>query len=195
MEDNPADSRSRRRRQAFGDHIKLGAGIDPFMQQLIQMQRIDSQKRLFLVDQTLFHHFHGNSYRCLSSALACPGLQHVKFAFLNGEFNILHIAVMVLKFFVDVNQLPVNIGHGFSQCRDGMRRADTGDHVLTLRVHQVLAVEHILAGGRIAGKRHTSSGRFAHIAEHHGLYVHGSTPVAGDVIQLPVANSRDCSKT
>ena len=51
------------------------------------------------------------------------------------------------------------------------RRADAGDHVFALRVHQELAVELLRAGGGIAGKAHAGAAGLAQIAEDHGLHV------------------------
>src|SRR5690606_41424790 len=44
------------------------------------------------------------------SALARAGLQHPQLALLDGEFNVLHIAVMRLELLVDVDELLVDVG-------------------------------------------------------------------------------------
>jgi hypothetical protein len=54
---------------------------------------------------------------------------------------------------------------------DRQRRAHAGDHVFALRVHQVLAEEDVLAGGRIAREADAGAGVLAQVAEDHGLHV------------------------
>src|SRR5258705_9085013 len=56
-----------------------------------------------------------------------------------------------------------------------MRRANTGNHVFTLRVQQVFAVELFLTGGRISSKRDAGATAGAHITEHHRLNIYGGT--------------------
>ena len=68
-------------------------------------------------------------------------------------------------------ELLVDLGHGLFELADRERRAHAGDHIFALRVHQVLAKEHVLAGGGIARKAHARAGVVAQVAEHHGLHV------------------------
>ena len=47
------------------------------------------------------------------------------------------------------------------------RVADAGDDVLALRVLQVVAVDALLARGRVAGEGDAGAGVHAEVAEHH----------------------------
>ena len=80
----------------------------------------------------------------------------------------------------------VNLGHHLFQFVDRNRRAHAGNHVLALGVHQVLAIEHLLARGGIARKAHAGAGGIAHIAENHGLDVHGRSQVVGNLIHAAI---------
>ena len=71
---------------------------------------------------------------------------------------------------------------------DRQRRAAAGDHVLALRVEQVLAVERALAGGRIAAEGHAGARVLAQVAEHHRHDVDRGAHAVGDVVQLPVVD-------
>ncbi len=99
--------------------------------------------------------------------LAVAGLQAVEPAALDRELEVLHLLVVGLELVAQLDELPVEPGHLLRHRGDRLRRADAGDDVLALRVHQVLAVDDVLAGGRIA--READAGRrvVAHVAEHH----------------------------
>ena len=116
-------------------------------------------------------HVDGDADGGQAGALAVAGLQHVELAILDGELEVLHVAVVLFHLAGDGAQLLVDSGHGALEFADGQRRADAGDHVFALRVHQVLAEEHVLAGGGIAGEADAGAGVFAQVAEDHGLHV------------------------
>jgi hypothetical protein len=112
----------------------------------------------------------------LRRALARTGLQHPQLAVLDGEFQVLHVAVMVFEPVEDGDQLGKGIRHQLFQrrpvgCRprcgsflgDRLRGADAGHHVLALRVDEKLAVEFLCAGRWIAGERHTGGGLVAEL--------------------------------
>ena len=99
--------------------------------------------------------------RRLGGALARAGLQHPELAALDGELEVLHVAVVPLQEAVDAHQLRVGLRHrplhgglvraggDAGRFGDVLRRADAGDHVLPLGVDQELAVE--LASRRSRG--------------------------------------------
>ena len=90
-----------RRRQALGDHLALGLGIERGMQELVERGRHDARHRLLLVDQPLAHHVDGDLERGLGRALAVARLQHVELAALHGELDVLHVAVVRLELAAD----------------------------------------------------------------------------------------------
>ena len=78
------------------------------------------------------------------------------------------------------------LGQRVGQLGDALRRADAGHHVLALGVHQELAVELVLAGGRVAGEGHAGARVLAQVAEDHGLDDDRGAPGRGDAVELPV---------
>ncbi len=67
-------------------------------------------------------------------------------------------------------------------------RADAGHDILALRVGQPLAVETVLAGGRVARERHAGGRRISHVAEHHRLHGDRRAPLVGDALDPAVGN-------
>ena len=67
-----------------------------------------------------------------------------------------------------------------------LRGADAGHHILALGVDEVLAVEDVLTRCGVARESHARSRVVAHVAEYHGLYRYGRTPLGGDVVELAV---------
>ena len=65
---------------------------------------------------------------------------------------------------------------------------DAGDDVLALGVDQILAIELVNAGGRIAGERDASGTVSAEISEDHGLDVDRGAPFRRKTVQLAVGN-------
>jgi hypothetical protein len=135
-----------------------------------------------------------------AGALAVAGLQDVEPALLDRELDILHVAIMAFQPVADVAELPEGLRHRLFHRRQVaagllarhlgqvLRRADAGDHVLALGVDQVLAVEGVLAGRRVAGEGDAGGAVVAHIAEHHGLDGHRRAPAGRDVVQAPVGD-------
>ena len=70
-----------------------------------------------------------------------------------------------------VHQLPIKLRHFVGHFRYGFGRPDTGDHVLTLGVNEVLAIHFIFPSARIAGKADAGRTIVAHIAEDHRDHV------------------------
>ena len=162
--------------------------IEHRVQQLIELLRIDAQDGFLLGDQAFVHHLDGDANRRRTGALAVAGLQHVELAVLDGELEVLDVAVVLLEHGGDLAELVVDRGIPRSQVGDGLRRADAGHHVFALRVLEELAVEGLLAGGRVAGEAHAGGRGFAHVAEHHGLHVDGGAEVVGNLVHLAVVD-------
>ena len=109
----------------------------------------------------------------------------------------------------DLQQLAVNLRKAFFE-RGMMRRAlgladpcapgpfaprlqtdlppgaDSRDHVLALRIRQVLAVDSLFAGAGIARERDAGRAIVAEISEHHRLHRDRGAPIARDVVDFPV---------
>ena len=195
-----AAGRARRGRQAGGDNVALGVGIDGRMQQLIEAGGIDAGDRLVPADQLLLRQLDRDAQRRLRGALAAARLQHPELALLHGEFEVLHVAVVLFERRVDALQFS----EGARQRRlhrrlvgarllarffgDLLRRADAGDHVLALRVDEELAVELVLAGRGVAGEGDAGCRCRAHVAEHHGLDVNRGAPALRDAVQAAIGD-------
>ena len=151
--------------------------------------------RFFLGHQPFARKLDRDPQRRLGGALAGARLQHPELALLDGEFEILHVAVMLFERAVDARQLGEGLRHRAFERRlvgagflarglgDLLRRADAGDHVLALRIDQEFAVELLLAGRRIAREGDAGRGIVAHIAEHHRLHIDRGAPAFGNVVQ------------
>ena len=64
---------------------------------------------------------------------------------LDRELDVLHVAVVLLEPRHRLEQLVERLRQPLAHLLDRLRRADAGDDVLALRVHEVLAVEAVLA--------------------------------------------------
>ena len=190
--------RTGRRGQASGQHIARRFGIERRVEQLVERHRVDAQDRGLLVDQPFAHHVDRHLERGLRSPLAVARLQQPQRALLHGELDILHVGVMLLEQFEHARQLGKGVGHGFFHARlvrarlfaprlgQVLRRADTRDHVLALRIDQPFAVIGFLAGRGIAREGNAGGAGVAHIAEHHRLHIDRSAHVMRDVVQPAV---------
>ncbi len=122
----------------------------------------------------------------LGSALAIAGLEHPQFAALDGELDILHVLVMLFQLGGDVHELVVDFGHLGTEMLDRVGIADTGHHIFTLGIQQVLAHHFLFTSGGVAGKGHARAGVIAHVAKDHRHNVDCGAQVIGDVGGLAV---------
>ena len=83
-------------------------------------------------------------------------------------------------------ELGVGLGHLLGHVRDRRRRPDAGHDVLALGVGEVLAVELVLAGARVAGEGDAGAGVVAHVAEDHRHDVDRGAQVVGDLLVVAV---------
>ncbi|MEN3379835.1 MAG: pyruvate, orthophosphate dikinase, partial [Hyphomicrobiales bacterium] len=119
-------------------------------------------------------------------------------AALDGEFHVLHVAIMAFQPLGDTPELGIGLRHGGFERRrmraggnarrlgQILRRADAGDHVLALRVDEEFAVKQLLARRGIARERNAGRRGVAHIAEHHGLDVDGGAPALRNAVQAAI---------
>ena len=151
-EDDLADRRAGRGGQAGGKHFDLGAlFIETRNQEVVELVGLDAEDGFFLGDEAFADHVDGDAYGGQAGALAVASLQHVELAILDGELEVLHIAIMLFHLPGNGAEMVVDLGHDALEFADGQRRAHAGDNVFALRVHQVLAEEHALAGWRDCG--------------------------------------------
>ena len=97
------------RRQVASRHSRRNHRIE----KTLYVVRLDSFKCFFNFNQALIHHIDGYLKRCGGRALPRPSLQHIQFAVLHGEFEVLHIAIMFLQRLAHPLKLFVNFRHAF----------------------------------------------------------------------------------
>ena len=133
-----------------------------------------------------FDHLDGDPHGGGAGPLAGAGLEHVERAVLHRELDVLHLLVVLLELLADVHELLVDLGHLVVELGDRLGRADAGDDVFALGVDQVVAVEDVLAGVRVAGEGDAGARVVAHVAEDHRLDVDGRALQAGDPLDPAV---------
>src|ERR1700694_440201 len=156
------------------------------MQQLVDLGRLDPLDGLVLADQLLPHHVDRDLDGGLRGALGRPGLQHPELALLDGELQILNVAIVLLKALGVAFELFVDVRHQLLEGRDRLRGTDAGDDVFALGVRQVIAIEDFLTGVGIAREGHAGAGVVAHVAEDHGLHVDRGAQVMRDLVEVAV---------
>ena len=200
-DDLPARA-ARPRREALRDRLYafFGRRIDDGMKKLVELVRLDPRDSGFPVDEFFAEHVHRDIQRGRARAFAGPGLEHVEFAVLDRELEVLHVAIMFFEFSADAVELPVEARHRFLERHetpvlivlgrfvDRRRRADARHHVLALRVDQPFPVKPGIAGGRVAREGHPGGRRVAHVAEDHRLNVGGGPPLVRDAFDVPVGH-------
>ena len=160
--------------------------IEHRRQQLRQRLGLDQEQRLARLQQLLGDEVGRDEDRRVAGALAAPGLQHVELVVLDRELEVLDVLVGLLQAAGDLAQLLVGVRHHLLELGDRQRRADAGDDVLALRVHQELAEELVGAGRRVAGEAHAGGRTVAGVAEHHRLDVDGGADFVRDVVDAAV---------
>ncbi len=93
---------------------------------------------------------------------------------------------MPLERLHDLEQLVIRVGIAVPERREREGVSETGDHVLALRVGQVVAVHALLPGRRVAGEADTGAAVVAEIPEDHRADVDGGAEIVGDALLLPV---------
>ena len=186
-EDDLSDRRARRCRQSGREHFDLLALlVEARHQEVVKLVGLDAEDGFFLRDQPFLHHLDGDANRGATGALAVARLQHVQAAVLDGELEVLHVAIVFFQPRGDFAQLVVDVGLDLLQFGDVYRGANAGDHVFALRVHQELAVELLHAGRGIAGEAHAGAAGLAQVAEDHGLHVDGGAQHVVNVVDAAI---------
>ncbi len=177
---------------AICDHAILVGRVEDWRQQLRELLAGDPGQRLLLGNAPFGDHIDRDPRGGDAGALAGAGLQHEELAPLDGELDVLHLAQMVFELAAHPHQLGVRFGELAAETgmavgggdRDG--RPDAGDHVLPLSVGQVLTVDLVDAGRRVAGERDAGGTVGAIVAEDHDLHVDARARILGQPMQPPI---------
>src|SRR5262249_46114995 len=105
---------------------------------------------------------------------------------LDRELDVLHVPEVLLEATHRVDELLERLGEAILHLLERLRRADTGDDVLALRIREELTVEAALAGGRVARERDAGPGALALVAEAHLHDVDGCPEVVRDPMRTAV---------
>ena len=156
------------------------------MQELVELGRVDPRDRLVAVDQPFGRHVDRALDRGRRRPLRGARLQEVEVPLLDGELDVLHVAVVALERGHVLEQLVVRLGHALAQLGERLRRAGPGDDVLALRVDEVLAVDALLAGRGVAREADAGGRVVALVPEDHLDDVDRRAEVVGDRVHAPV---------
>ena len=154
--------------------------------ELVELACGNSGNSGLLVDEAFLDHFDLGPEPAEDRSLSVSGLQHVELSFLDCELHILHVVIMLLESLSDLAELIVDIGVDLAECFDGLRCSDTGNNVLALSVHEILAVEVVVSCGGVTCECNTCTGCLTHVTEDHALDVDCCSEKSADVIHLSV---------
>ena len=149
----------------------------------------DPHHGLFFGNQALFDHVSRDLDGGRTGSLATPRLQHVQLAAFDGEFNVLHVAVVLLQLGANFQQFLVGFGIPFGHVLHGLRGPNARHHIFALGVDQEFTVELVLPSGWVAGKCNPGAGVVASVAEHHGLHVDRGAIESGDAFDPAIRQS------
>ena len=175
-----------RRVQALRDHVDARGRVDHRMQELVELPGVDAHDGVLARDQSLLDHVDGRLQRGCGGALRAPRLEQVEPSVLDGELDVLHVAVVLLEPAHRLGELLERVREHLLHLGDVLGRADPRDDVLALRVGQELAVEPRLTGRGIAREGDAGSRLLALVAEDHLHDVDRRAEVVGDVVRAPV---------
>ena len=145
----------------------------------IEVLGADSQQRLLLgqLDHRVVGHRHRQLQCSGTGPFADPRLEHPQLAALDSELDVLSLAVVVFEDVRYFHQPVPRRGNLVSQARHLGGRARAGDDIFTLRVEQVLTVEFLLTGGRVAREGHArAADAVGDVAVDHHLHVGSGAP-------------------
>ena len=186
VEDDRARRGAGRGVQPLRDDGHLGARVDHRVEELVELRRVDPRDRLLLRDQPLLDHLDRRAQRRRRRSLRRARLEEVERRFLDGELDVLHVAVVLLEPRDRREELLVRLGQELTHPLDRLGRPDPGDDVLALRVLEELAVEPALAGRGVAREADARPGGVALVPEDHLDDVDGGADVVRDLVGAPV---------
>ncbi len=179
--------RARRGVQALRGDLVGRLRVDHRVQELVELRRLDARDRVVAADQALVDHVGRDPQRRAGRPLAAARLEDVEPPLLDGELDVLHLAVVLLEAAAACRRSSVYaFGSTVDMSRDRLGRADAGDDVLPLRVREELAAHARLARRRIAREADAGARTFASVAEDHLDDVHRRAEVVGDAVRAPV---------
>ena len=89
--------RARRGVEPLGRDLELGVRIETRVKELVELRRVDARDGLLPLDQPFGGHVDGALDRGRRGALGGTRLEEVEPSFLDGELDVLHVAVVALE--------------------------------------------------------------------------------------------------
>ena len=117
------------------------------------MLRGNSQQSLFFIDQSFVNHIYCDFNRSTASTFTAPGLQNIEAAFLDREFNILHVPIVLLEHGLGFIEFLINLWALYLKVFNGLWGSNPCNHILSGCIKQVFAEETVFSRRRIASKR------------------------------------------
>ena len=107
---------------------------------------------------------------------------------LDSELHVLHVLVVLFKDLADFQEALVGLGQLAGHHFNLLGRADAGDYIFPLRVHQVLTPHFPLTCAGVARKGHTRARSVAHIAKDHGDDADGRAQIVSNFLVVAVVH-------
>ena len=111
------------------------------MEKLVKLIWLNAEKCFFLCDHLFCNHVYSHLYSCWTCALTVAALEHEELSFLNCEFHVLHVAVVLFEAVADLCDFSKDLWLLLLESRDIHWCADTGNNVFTLSVDEVFCHE------------------------------------------------------
>ena len=186
VEDDLAARRARARVQPRRRNVVARLRIEHRVQQLVELRGIDPRNRVLTRDQPFVDHVDRRLQRGSSGPLRGSGLEEEELPLLDGELDVLHVAVVLLEPAHRFEELLVRLRQARLHRLERLRRPNSRDDVLALRVREELAVEPLLARRRVAREAHAGATVVALVSEDHLHDVDCGAEVVGDPVRPPV---------
>src|SRR3990170_859543 len=155
----------------------LLAIVEARQQEIDHVVRLDPTNRLLACDEALRHEVHGNLHCGPRGPFPLSRLEDPQLPALDRELDVLEVAVVLLE--------PLRVA---PELRDLQWRANPGDDVLALRVHQILTVEPVLSRGGVPCENDAGPGVLAHVPEDHRLDVRGRPEIVRYLVEVPIVD-------
>jgi len=99
--------------EALCRHLELRVRVEPRVEELVELRRVDPRHGLLPLDQPFRRHVDRALDRRRRGALRRARLQEVELPLLHGELDVLHVAVVPLERAHRLEELVVRLGHPF----------------------------------------------------------------------------------
>ena len=180
-------SRPGRCGDTFADYVVLIRVFKVFriesgVKEHVERLGVDLHKRILFGNHAFVDKVAGDLDSRRRGTLTVSGLQHIEFTVLDGEFHILHIAVVIFENGANFLELFIYVGENFRHLCDRHRRSYARNDVFALSVGKELTHETFFAGSGVTGKRDARAAVVAHVTESHHLYVYSGTPTVRNVV-------------